>query len=69
MYIVFFADFQEEEIRNFQEKLQQLHRPSCVAMEKDLRKCNFNSRFNDSALGKVCETLIFFFIKLSEQFA
>ena len=34
-------------------KLQQIHRPSCVAMEKDLRKMNLNARVNDSMLGKV----------------
>jgi hypothetical protein len=45
--------FQEEDIRNFQLQMQQMHRPSCVALEKDLRKTNFNVRFNDSALGKV----------------
>lgn len=44
---------QEEDIRNFQLQMQQMHRPSCVALEKDLRKMNFNVRFNDSALGKV----------------
>ncbi|KAL4240978.1 Eukaryotic elongation factor 2 kinase [Mactra antiquata] len=44
---------QEEEIRNFQLQMQQIHRPSCVALEKDLRKMNFNSRINDSALGKI----------------
>lgn len=44
---------QEEDIRNFQLQMQQMQRPSCVALEKDLRKMNFNSRVNDSALGKV----------------
>jgi len=43
--------FQEEDIRNFQLQMQQKHRPSCVALEKDLR--NFNGKVNDSALGKV----------------
>ena len=45
--------FQEEDIRNFRMKLQQIHRPSCVAIEKDLRKMNLNARVNDSMLGKV----------------
>ena len=44
---------QEEDIRNFRAKLQQIHRPSCVAVEKDLRKMNLNARVNDSSLGKV----------------
>ncbi|XP_052761871.1 eukaryotic elongation factor 2 kinase-like isoform X2 [Mya arenaria] len=44
---------QEEDIRNFQLQIQQRHRPSCVALEKDLRKANFTSKFNDSALGKI----------------
>lgn len=43
----------EEDIRNFRMKLQQIHRPSCVAIEKDLRKMNLNARVNDSMLGKI----------------
>ena len=49
--------FQEEDIRNFRMKLQQIHRPSCVAIEKDLRKMNLNARVNDSMLGKVIHTV------------
>ena len=48
--------FQEEDIKNFRLKLQQIHRPSCVAIEKDLRKMNMNARVNDSMLGKVSQS-------------
>jgi len=44
---------QEEEIRTFQLQMQQRHRPSCVALEKDLRNTNFCKRFNSSGLGKI----------------
>ncbi|XP_052262104.1 eukaryotic elongation factor 2 kinase-like isoform X2 [Dreissena polymorpha] len=43
----------EEEMRNFQLQMQQRHRPSCVALEKDLRQTNLALKYNDSALGKI----------------
>ena len=49
--------FQEEEMRNFQMQMQQRHRPSCVALEKDLRQTNLALKYNDSALGKVTDPI------------